>query len=364
MKFAARWGMVFGLSVASCGDSGAPAPAPDASPVDAQVVVDAPVVTDTARPDTAVDVPADTGPRPIFSPCTSRAQCGTGRLCSTITEGYPGGSCTRACTMDAECGDEGLCWPVGSGRRCIPRCQTSEDCREGYACLGISGREDSACFPHCTADAQCAPMACNQWSRECGRPVDTTRAENGAPCNTALECRSERCTREVNSEGNPTGSLGGICYSLCTVLENSEYVGANIPRANCPMGSVCPRDSSTMPGGVGLCRVECTTNDNCRPGFICVHPARSAGDPTPYVNGYCAAMNCRYMTQTCPAFATCTTTRTDDAGVATSGVCVRNDPDGGDGASDAAVDATSDRGADATDAPASDAAVAAPDAAG
>lgn len=76
-------------------------------------------------------------------------------------------------------------------------------------------------------------------------------------------------------------------------------------------------------------------------------------------------MNCRYMAQTCPAFATCTTTRTDDAGVATSGICARNDPDG-DGASDAAVDATSDLGADAPapDAPAADAAVAAPDAAG
>jgi len=126
-----------------------------------------------------------------------------------------------------------------------------------------------------------------------------------------------------------------------------------------------------MPGGVGLCRVECTTNDNCRPGFICVHPARSAGDPTPYTNGYCAAMNCRYMTQMCPAFATCTTTRTDDAGVAIGGICVRNDPDGGDGSTDAAVDAASDLGADAptvdapaADAPAADAAVAAPDAAG
>ena len=375
MKFAGRWGLVLVLSVAACGEE-AGTPAVDAPPVDMQVVVDAPVVTDTARPDAPVDVVTDAGPRAIFSPCTSRTQCGAGTICSSIAEGYPGGSCTRACSTDTDCGDTGICWPVGGARRCIPRCDTSADCRDGYACLGITGRDDRACFPHCTTDAQCAPMACNQWSRECGAPVDMTRADNGAPCAAALECRSTRCTREINSDGNPTGSLGGICYSLCTVPENAAYAGATIPRANCPMGSVCPRDTTTMPGGVGLCRVECTTNDNCRPGFICVHPARSASDTTPYTNGYCAAMNCRYMTQMCPSFATCTTTRTDDAGVAIGGICVRNNPDGGDGATDAAVDATSDIGADApasdapasdapaSDAPASDAAVATPDAAG
>ncbi len=337
MMSASRWCLVLAVATASCGDSGT-SPSPDSAAVDTPVVEDIPSTPDVARPDVSADV-ADAAARPIYSPCTTRTQCGSGTICTSIAEGYPGGMCTKSCTRDSDCGTTGLCWGfAGGGMRCIPRCETAPDCRDGYQCLGISGREDRACFPFCTQDSQCAPMACNTWARTCGA-IDPARAQNGAPCAASAECRSNRCTREVNTDGMPTGSLDGICYSLCTVPANSEYTGANIPRADCPTGSVCPRDTTTTPGGVGLCRVECRTNDNCRPGYICVHPARSAADATPYENGYCAAMNCRYMTQTCPAIATCRTTRTDDAGVATGGICVRNDPDGGDGA---ATDATSD----------------------
>jgi hypothetical protein len=343
MMSASRWCLFLAVATAACGDSSTTPPAPDSAVVDMPVVEDLPTTPDVAvTPDVRADA-SDAGPRPMYSPCTSRTQCGTGTICTTIAEGYPGGMCTRSCTTDADCGTTGICWGfAGGGMRCIPTCDTVGDCREGYQCLGITGREDRACFPFCTADSQCAPSACNMWSRTCGT-ADPARAQNGAPCGASAECRSNRCTREINTDGMPTGSLDGICFSLCTVPANSEYTGANIPRANCPMGSVCPRDTTTTPGGVGLCRVECRTNDNCRPGYICVHPARSASDSTPYENGYCAAMNCRYMTQTCPATATCRTTRTDDAGVAIGGICVRNDPDGGDGSTDASTDATSDR---------------------
>ena len=360
MRSAPLHTLLAALFVAACSDNSSTPATPDA-PADTAVVdtpvVDTPVVTDRG----AVDAPVDTGPLPLFSPCTSRVQCGSGRVCSSIADGYPGGSCTKACTRDADCGAEGICWPfVGGGSRCIPRCDTVADCREGYQCLGISGREDRACFPFCTADSQCAPMACNQWTRTCGT-TDSTRAENGAACAASADCRSGRCTREVNTDGAPTGSLGGICYSLCTVPPNTAYNGTTIPRADCPMGSVCPRDSTTTAGGVGLCRVECTTNDQCRPGFICVHPSRPGADAGTYTNGYCAAMNCRYMTQMCPSFATCQTTRTDDAGVATSGICVRNDPDASDAPTDATADAAGDLGAtdgSASDAGASDASAA------
>lgn len=358
MKSVLVWGVALATVLTACGDSTS-TPSPDVVTVDTPVVEDLPVTPDVAVTDSARDTGTDAGARPIYSPCTTRTQCGSGTICTTGTEGYPGGMCTRSCTRDADCGTTGLCWAfAGGGSRCIPRCETVADCREGYQCLGISGREDRACFPFCTADSQCAPLACNTWTRTCGS-VDMTRAQNGAPCAATTDCRSNRCTREVNTDGMPTGSLDGICYSLCTVPANSEYTGANIPRSDCPMGSVCPRDTTTTPGGVGLCRIECRTNDNCRPGYICVHPARSASDATPYENGYCAAMNCHYMTQMCPSFATCQTTRTDDAGVPTGGICVRNDTDGGDGSVDATSDATSDVTSDVTsDATASDGATA------
>ncbi len=347
MTTALRWCLVLGLSVAACEEAGnTPA---DVAPADAPVDDDTPAPpTDSPTADAPRDA-SDAGPRPMFAPCTSRTQCGgSGTICTTLSEGYPGGLCTRACMRDSDCGDTGICWPFGGGMRCIPRCTTVSDCREGYQCQGITGRDDRACFPFCTADSQCAPMTCNTWARTC-RSVDTRLAENGAPCEASAECRSNRCTREINTDGTPSGNLDGICISLCTVPADSAYAGSTLPRSDCPMNSVCPRDSTTMAGGIGICRVECRTNDNCRPGYICVHPSRPGADAGTYENGYCAAMNCHYMTQMCPPIATCRTTRTDDAGVATSGICVRNDTDGGDATVDATSDATSDAASDAGD---------------
>jgi hypothetical protein len=67
-------------------------------------------------------------------------------------------------------------------------------------------------------------------------------------------------------------------------------------------------------------------------------------------------MNCHFGTQMCPPFARCNTTQRNDAGMPTSGLCVRNVTDG---ASDATVDAVVDAPAEAgaPDAGASDASV-------
>lgn len=67
--------------------------------------------------------------------------------------------------------------------------------------------------------------------------------------------------------------------------------------------------------------------------YICVHPRRigMSGNST---NGYCSGMNCHYMTQTCPPNSTCATTTTNDAGVATVGVCARIDGGGADASTD------------------------------
>lgn len=355
MTPAGRWLVALGVLVAGCGGNGD-------TPADAAPAVDRPDPTDLAEdlpppPDAPRDAPrdaADAGPRGLFAPCTTRLQCGTGMQCITVGEGYPGGHCTRECADDAACGDDGVCLPYSGGMRCFRRCETAADCREGYQCFNARGMPDPAraCFPFCSADSQCTSSACNRWSRFCGT-VDMSDGDNGAPCAAAGECRSSRCSREFNDDGTPTGNLGGICTSRCTVPGDAEYEGDRVPRGDCPTGSVCPRDTGSVAGGTSTCRVECTTNADCRPGYICSHPRRPGADAGTYANGYCAAMNCHFGTQMCPPIATCRTLASNDAGMPTSGICARNDG----GAADGSVDATADGpAADApADAPAGDA---------
>jgi hypothetical protein len=63
----------------------------------------------------------------------------------------PGGYCTQACSLDAECGAHAQCIAAGSrGGMCLGRCDVDADCREGYRCIS-HGRdlvdEDRVCFP-------------------------------------------------------------------------------------------------------------------------------------------------------------------------------------------------------------------------
>ena len=301
-------------------------------------VADVPTVLDVVPPtDVRTDVPRDVhdaGAVALFTPCAATTAC-TGipsARCLTVNDGYPMGHCTRSCTSDSQCGAAGICLPFGTVQLCFQRCDAPTDCRGGYNCFvgrGSGDTAESACFPFCSTDAQCPGATCNLYSRFCGT-LDTSRAENGQPCTAATDCRSGRCFTEFNTTtGDPTGSLGGQCYSRCIIPPDSAYAGTTYPQGDCPAHSVCERLAGQVAGGPGLCRDECSSASDCRPGYICVKAARGTDGGTTS-NGYCAAMNCHYMTQTCPSVATCRTLASDDAGVPTSGICVANP--GADGA--------------------------------
>jgi hypothetical protein len=289
--------------------------------------------------DAPADVRVDAGA--LFGECTSNNQCpGSGAICITNVQGYPGGLCTHRCATDAQCGD-GACIPYGSEQRCFPRCEIGSDCRAGYNCFTFTDLPDTpVCLPLCTADAQCGAIGCDEYTGFCGSP-DVTLAGDGAGCGSDSDCRSDRCFEEVDAMGEPSGNLGGLCYSLCTIPDDTEYA-TSLPHGSCPDSAVCVRGDGDVAGDVGLCRPECTTETDCRPGFICLHPSR-VGSSQDTTNGYCVPMNCHYMTQMCPPTATCVTDEVNDAGMPTSGTCVAN---GDGGVTDAGSDAATDVGAD------------------
>lgn len=84
----------------------------------------------------------------IGASCAADDDCEAGGKCLTevalpfggIQLTYPGGYCTKPCAEDAECGDEASC-PLAAASAfaadlstCMLRCETVDDCRDGYSC--------------------------------------------------------------------------------------------------------------------------------------------------------------------------------------------------------------------------------------
>jgi hypothetical protein len=337
-----RFALALAATLVACSGPASPDAATDA-PADA--VADALDVHDAAT-----DTAGDAGT--LFGPCNAPADCpGPNATCIRVSQGYPNGQCSRRCSTSAQCGPTGACLPFGTMNVCFQTCSVGAECRDGYNCFQYSGDATMHyCFPQCRTDSQCPGSHCDVYMGFCGM-TDTTLADNGGMCMANADCRSGRCITEIDSMGNPTGWFDGSCYSLCTIPSDDQYAGPNLPQGGCPTGSVCERGRMGVAGGIGFCHEACTANTDCRAGYICVHP-NVVGGTGQFTNGYCSAMNCHYMTQMCPSFATCVTTASD-GGVPTNGLCVRNDGGAGDATSEAggdAADVASDLGSsDASD---------------
>jgi hypothetical protein len=73
----------------------------------------------------------------------------------------PGGYCTQACSLDAQCGAGAQCISRGfSGGTCLGSCATASDCRAGYLCWA-HGRDhnetDRVCIPEAPSIAATPP---------------------------------------------------------------------------------------------------------------------------------------------------------------------------------------------------------------
>jgi hypothetical protein len=64
---------------------------------------------------------------------------------------FPDGYCSAPCNNPGDCGEGGLCIPLGpGGAYCFRECTSTEDCRESYVCDHFPG-------PYPTPDDYCLP---------------------------------------------------------------------------------------------------------------------------------------------------------------------------------------------------------------
>jgi serine protease len=87
-----------------------------------------------------------TGDGELGAPCAASEDCGGGLYCDTA---LPGGYCTTDCFGDADCGTNGLCFPLIADdieyQVCLRACTVDADCGRndnGYICDG-----DGTCYP-------------------------------------------------------------------------------------------------------------------------------------------------------------------------------------------------------------------------
>ncbi|HET8932611.1 MAG TPA: hypothetical protein VFN67_04185 [Polyangiales bacterium] len=203
--------------------------------------------------------------------CAEDKDCGTGSCKKTLTTGgtilggattqpAPGGYCSFACKLSADCGEGGVCIGANStggfgfgnaggmmntaGGQCLARCDSSAQCREGYRCLDTNGRAmesgNATAAPNATGACNVAPM------------TDTlTAGVVGAECAANEDCGGGQCMTTSQTGNFP----GGYCTGRC--LANSD----------CGEGAEC---AAGFGGGAGTCYRTCEADADCgREGYRC-----------------------------------------------------------------------------------------------
>lgn len=308
----------------------------------------------------------------IFRPCASNTDCNLPGYAALFCDlDYPGGLCRMAnCTRDSECGRDGICAGAGG---CRPRCSPTERTCDGrnQLCFIIDPNDEGArgCFPSCSdVPAPMSPscgsgQTCDLYRGVCTMRPSMLGAENGAPCRVNSDCRGGRCIPETETRLGmtmATGYVGGYCFSVAIQLPRSVFdaaIGGELPRSNCPSGSVVLPEDDEEPGDPTICWDACENDRDCREGYFCDHLRFTASDGgvfgPAYRTGACLPIDCASQpwasqaNQGCPAGLVCHLITTmagsvgrcgppfGDAGIADAGAL---DAAPNDGGLDAAMD--------------------------
>lgn len=216
-------------------------------------------------------------------PCESWADCIDGECL-----GFPGGYCSNWCWNDpTRCGADEVC----TNGYCLVRCDTSDECRDGYTCTdGYWGSPDGVdeCVPGCLDNSSCSPDAprCES-SGLCGPCLEASDCEAHAAGGLAV-CLNGRCVQcsaigdcepgELCLSGYCAGPIGSACddYRECLSYDcrYEEWFDGGISYPGGYCSSWCNSDGDCSGEGhcstaSYFCYASCATADDCRSGYIC-----------------------------------------------------------------------------------------------
>ncbi|MEM1008039.1 MAG: trypsin-like serine protease, partial [Myxococcota bacterium] len=191
--------------------------------------------------------------------CGACAECNAQKRCTRKPRSSIAPSDCKPCASHQECGDDGLCVTVGSGKRCVSRCKRQNCCALGHFCSEGFGGE-RYCLP---SSMECHPVACDKDS-ECsaGEECREQRCQIRLPKRQASLCQACQKSTECGRDGvciNPEKKTGH-CLQSCD------------QRGLCPEGFRCqiiaPGLRQCAPQK-GLCDTHCRTRQDCTQGTVC-----------------------------------------------------------------------------------------------
>jgi len=199
-----------------------------------------------------------------FSSCKAAADCGACRSCNSgvcdySTKVQPSAKLCGVCKTDAECGAGNACIKIGTGSRCVQKCDAKGCCPTGYFCGGTAGKKH--CYPEAMA---CPPAKCKGHSDCSAKEVCVAGfCEQKLPAPTKELCQP--CTKlsECSKGGfcqTPDGR-GGRCLQACDAdgLCPKDFLCKELFAGN----KLCiPKDN--------ICRAACGQDSHCRGGLKCV----------------------------------------------------------------------------------------------
>lgn len=176
-----------------------------------------------------------------------------------LTTGFPHGDCLLGCSVEP-CPEGLVCVAFYETKSCLIPCAQTSECPPGRVCATLADGGPLVCQGLCQKDSDCPARGyCNLYLGICeSEPTALTAGDTGDPCQTDLECTSEIC---IPSSAFPDG----YCSAFCS-----------LSLQGCPSGSHCAPIWSSV-GDMGMCLKDCTTVDDCRPGYSCLNNSAAPG---------------------------------------------------------------------------------------
>jgi hypothetical protein len=246
---------------------------------------------------TTVDATGDAWARPprtydagttFYRPCGAPGGCEPGASCDSE---FPTPRCTRRCTADADCPENGVC-QTGS---CYARCVSGGAwCDEDQLCTG------TACVASCTARSDMPSLTCTMG--QCASNYCTTATGGngavGAPCTAFGDCASLHCQTEAS------GWPGGMCVRLARMIALDAYLApGRMPSGRCLDAEALGTNGTATEGDLALCLPRCLTESDCRDGYRC--DRLGAALAPVHDDGYCVPWGCAATDPPCDAPRVC-----------------------------------------------------------